>query len=208
VLRNNSNRAKSCCVSGSVPVTVDLPNPFVACESRFVHFKFAYFYWRAFNMSRRLLGSLYRRTSRRQSQQSRWSLRPVSAFESLEDRLLLSASCVVSCAATVCQSSKCAPTVCSTGPCSPPTCSTNCSPRGGNTTECELQAIAACFSTFSKCDPCSNTCSSQCRPASNCDPCGDRSESCGNNDSCSSGCSTKCDPCAGDSAPTCTKQAA
>ena len=60
-------------------------------------------------MSRRLFGSLRRRNSRRHSHQSGWPLRPVSAFESLEDRLLLSASCVVPCAATACQSSKCAP---------------------------------------------------------------------------------------------------
>jgi hypothetical protein len=186
-------------------------------------------------MSQHPFGSMYRRTSRRRAQQSRLSMRPVSALESLEDRLLLSASCVISCAASVCQSSKCAPSVCNTGgkgcsPCSQPTCSTKCNPCEGNKTECGWQAIAGCFSNFGKCDPCNNKCSSQCSPcASKCDPCGDKSESCDNNDSCGP-CRTKCDssecrstsscrPCesqngcktSGDgsnSPPACTKQAA
>lgn len=63
-------------------------------------------------MVRRFTQSMFS-TRSRNPRRSRCGWQPVAALESLEDRALLSASCVTSCAAT------CAPTRCTPSPCSP-----------------------------------------------------------------------------------------
>jgi hypothetical protein len=112
-------------------------------------------------MVRRFTQSMF---SARSRNPRRWRccLQPVAALESLEDRALLSASCVTSCAAA------CAPTRCTPSPCSPTValCKTGaicfsiekvlCAIQKFEQTLC--QSSSGNCQTAPTCDPCEKSC--------------------------------------------------
>jgi hypothetical protein len=126
------------------------------------------------SMLRRITNSMFEAPSRRRLDR----LCTVAAVESLEDRSLLSASCVTSCAAScapsACRPSGCAPIVCNTGAACLSFAKLLCAIEKFEQTLCQTSTCGQCGQSCGgecqkSCHPCGTSCSEKCAPSTTCD---------------------------------------